>query len=569
LEIFSAGMTMYQIDRYQLLVIAELTAKEFISMPGLYDCLGLAISGKKKSKTINLVTHILPKRIVNTLPSIMQQIKTLGLTDLKVAAAATEEDIDVLEMIFKPDSVLFMHKRNYYDIVRPVSFMVERNRFEISSDTGRSIYSGAFYENIRPDRRLDGGKRKNPADRSSYQEFIGLCFDNPYSDFKSGWLALSSERDLRIREENLKALMPRVSCREKVIVLGQGESPVRQLAEAFDRVVLVDLDAEALENSCRDLPLDRLNRTSKRVLDISGMAKKFAKLIGNLSTAYKNKFLNAAELNRRYIALLNDDNLYAQARIGRFPENSFDLVLSERIYSELPLSLLYYAHYYLPLSAAVKQAEILFQDKIRERFIFNLSHLVREDGMIYFADSFLGEEKEGRWVTFVDGDIDNHSRKAGLVELKGLLPHTEWEWGNDYYKFPMQAKVYCTSRFAPDGGSKNDNVFTEEAWTRRQIKKLGATVGLKSDEFMAYLLRIFLRKKVKIIWTTIKRKNQELFRKVMAQIKSIGESKSRVAQTESNINELESIISGISLDGGMAHNLEKQVSALQLFPAQI
>jgi hypothetical protein len=449
----------------------------------------LAISGKKKAKIINVVAHLLSGRITNTLPSIMGEIKTLGLTDLKVAAAATEEDIDVLEMIFKPDSLLFMHKRNYYDIVRPVSFIIERNRFEISSDTERSIYSGAFYENIRLGRRLDGG---DLTDRSSYQEFVELCFDNPYSDFKSGWLALHSERDLRIREENLEALIPAVSGREKVIVLGQGESPVNQLAEAFNRVVLVDLDAEALENSCRALPPDSLSRTSKRVLDISGMAKKFAKLIGNLSTAYKNKSLNAAELNRRYIALLNDDNLYAQARIGRFPENSFDLVLSERIYSELPLSLLYYAHYYLPLSSAAKPAEILFQDKIRERFIFNLSQLVREDGMIYFADSFLGEEKEGRWVTFVDGDIDSHSRKAGLVELKGLLPHTEWEWGNDYYKFPMQAKVYRTDRFALDGGSAYQGPRMSGVSYRKPKKESGKDEkkgGVNNDSRLENLIK--------------------------------------------------------------------------------
>ena len=85
------------------------------------------IFGKKNNKTIVVVAHILPGVVKKALPEIFNLVNNLGLSNLHLAAVATEENIDFLLSKITNQKVIFALRRQYYELARPVEMYVEKD----------------------------------------------------------------------------------------------------------------------------------------------------------------------------------------------------------------------------------------------------------------------------------------------------------------------------------------------------------------------------------------------------------------------------------------------------------
>ncbi|MCK4736207.1 MAG: hypothetical protein KAT65_27390 [Methanophagales archaeon] len=90
---------IYEIGSSQAIVVS-LDRDESIVMPGVYDCTGIAIKGKKEGKIITVAAHIRPGYVENALPSIFNEIQKLGLSDIKLAVTGMDEDIKAVNKVF-------------------------------------------------------------------------------------------------------------------------------------------------------------------------------------------------------------------------------------------------------------------------------------------------------------------------------------------------------------------------------------------------------------------------------------------------------------------------------------
>lgn len=90
---------IYEVGSSQAIVVS-LDRDESIVMPGIYDCTGIAIKGKKEGKIITVAAHIRPGYVENALPFIFNEIQKLGLSDIKLAVAGMDEDIKAVNKVF-------------------------------------------------------------------------------------------------------------------------------------------------------------------------------------------------------------------------------------------------------------------------------------------------------------------------------------------------------------------------------------------------------------------------------------------------------------------------------------
>ncbi|MFC1623747.1 glycoside hydrolase family 15 protein [Candidatus Omnitrophota bacterium] len=281
--------------------------------------------------------------------------------------------------------------------------------------------------------------QEQPAPFDRFMEMFFMEGTRRLKGYKGGFAGLDDEKDLEIRRENLEAVIEDLSDNERgvAIVLGAGANQVSQLVKAFKRVILVDLDKDALEFAYNSVPEALRGRVEIRQSDVSGMVREFCDRIEEI----RNGPSDYREVVDAYIALLRDTELYVGAWIETMEQDSADLVLAERVYSQLPLSMVEYAyqelfvHHDLPQakkSGYVINAERFFQDEVRMTFVRNLGTLSKTSGLIYFSDTVTYKDIQEDNFVYRERDVDRDAESAGLEELD-ILPHKKWQWRVNKY----------------------------------------------------------------------------------------------------------------------------------------
>ena len=178
--------------------------------------------------------------------------------------------------------------------------------------------------------------------------------------------------------------------RSVATVLGAGscaEIPLAELAERFERVVLVDMDGASMVRAVEPLPVELRSKIELRVTDVTTFA---ATLMDRLAAAVEASEAPEAALQGIRQAF---DAVDGGAQPVRLPRS--DLVVSSLVLSELdryPLTFtdrLLRARYGVRLESWTGYAEA--RDRLRRLTIADhvqlLASLCRPDGAIYYGDT--------------------------------------------------------------------------------------------------------------------------------------------------------------------------------------
>ena len=153
-------------------------------------------------------------------------------------------------------------------------------------------------------------------------------------EHRDGWWAHAKRSKSFILDAALRLSAPRLA-----VVLGAGKAydlPLAELAQRFERVILVDIDAEALAQTAqaavREPALQR--RLELRALDLSGVGARFARAIEESSGS------DAATTEAALTALCAS---YRLANGARLLDERADLIVSALVLTQLALPLKLYA----------------------------------------------------------------------------------------------------------------------------------------------------------------------------------------------------------------------------------
>lgn len=138
---------------------------------------------------------------------------------------------------------------------------------------------------------------------------------------REGWWAHARRSKAFILDALARVPEPRLA-----VVLGAGKAydlPLAELAQRFERLVLVDIDAAALEATCAATISDRKG-VELRAMDVTGVT---ARLAHGIQSALENPQAGFGALCRSY----------RLARAPRFVEERADLLVSGMMLSQLGL----------------------------------------------------------------------------------------------------------------------------------------------------------------------------------------------------------------------------------------
>lgn len=176
---------------------------------------------------------------------------------------------------------------------------------------------------------------------------------------------------------------------EVATVLGSGigmEIPLADLADRFDRLVLVDLDGSSMVHSLHRIPRAQRARIDLKVTDVTSFASRLIERIEHAAFTSSS----AGEVFERFGSILDGLGIGEPANLPKS-----DLVVSSLVLSEIPR---------YPFSYAARAVETRFGvaiqtwDRSDEFFrklmalaaddhVQLLASLVKPDGVIYFSDT--------------------------------------------------------------------------------------------------------------------------------------------------------------------------------------